>query len=207
MQNMKPIIFSTAMVQAILAGDKTQTRRVIKPQPCAEATAFHKFIHSEDCGWEARFSNSHSNAVCDRKVRIDNGDILYVRETWAHSKEPSENDTGQDHEGYLYKATDTTNGKYSTVKWKPSIHMPKAAARLFLRVTNVRVEQLQDISINDCCREGYDTKFYSKFDGARDWFFHLWNSINAERGYPWSSNPWVWVYEFERITETEAGLC
>jgi hypothetical protein len=93
-------------------------------------------------------------------------------------------------------------GDILPIRWRPSIHMPREAARLFLRVTDVRVERLQNISAEDCEAEGY-------FETApveprpRSWFSEVWNARNAKRGYGWDSNPWVWVYTFERITKEE----
>jgi len=167
------------MVQAILDGRKTQMRRVIKPQPCIEATAFHRFIHTEDCGWEARFSNDNSNAVCDRKLRIDKGDILYVRETWVGKCDGGRcpvNPQGDEYypcafehcpcpfdtHKYLYRADQDKIGEvngFDIARWKPSIYMPKAAARIFLRVIGVRVEQLQDIKEADAIAEGVVRQF------------------------------------------------
>ncbi len=113
------------------------------------------------------------------------GDILYVRETWAEGVE-----------GYEYKADHTFSDGWG---WRPSIHMPREAARIFLRVTDVKVERLQDMQPYDIAFEG--------FRRERD-FKMLWNSTikPADRAlYGWDANPWVWVIEFERITKEEAG--
>lgn len=226
---MKPILFSTPMVQAILAGRKTQTRRMIKPQPCREATEFNKFIYSGDTGWEARFSNDGSGAVCDRKLRIDIGDILWVRETWCHLYDLDDDDgcilgTGK----YYYLADNPVKFPYNRFlrddgtyrdypAWKPSIHMPREAARLFLRVTNVRVERLNDISEEDARAEGCaDANGYPICPGnkgatrpltAKQAYMWLWNDLNSKRGTIWANNPWVWAYEFERELEGGAEEC
>ena len=121
------------------------------------------------------------------------GDILYVRETFFR-------DVGR----YLYKAnySDTEkfyrDGKEVAIKWRPSIHMPREAARIFLRVTDVRVERLQDIDDDGVAAEGFEI-------GAP--FDELWDSTikKADHAlYGWEANPWVWVIEFERISREEA---
>jgi hypothetical protein len=198
---MKPIIFSTPMVQAILEGRKTMTRRVITPQPCKEVKRFERFIETVDCGFEARFGNDTSVAVCDRKPKYKPGDILWVRETWAQTWTPDSDDLG-----FVYKADGKPEwfpywGNANQCKdevWIPSIFMPRKAARIFLRVTNIRVERLQDITAHDAIREGMESEipFYTV-----DEFKELWNNLNAKRGYSWESNPWVWVIEFERINK------
>jgi len=163
----KPILFSTEMVRAILEGRKTQTRRVVKPQPVIEDG------HGREikCPWQP-------------------GDILWVRETWC--KNPVS--TGYP---YCYKASEDS-WIYDNMEgmWRPSIHMPREAARIFLRVKNVRVEKLQEIMPDDVLQEGlWDVGTET---GALDSFAELWNNINAKRGYGWSVNPWIWVIEFEK---------
>ncbi len=221
LQIAKPILFNTEMVRAILDGRKTATRRVVKPQPCKESDRFVKFIHSEDFGWEARFGNNVSNAVCDRKMQLDVGDILYVRETWGCY----EKDWG-DANYFVYKADypDGAKGYWyepeqinwcDLPKWRPSIHMSKEAARMFLKVTGVRCERLQDISEAEIKAEGIDTCSHcyhfngecKDFRAARECklqsaFIKTWNSTIKKQDlakYGWEANPWVWVYEFERV--------
>lgn len=210
---MKPILFSTPMVQAILDGRKTQTRRIIKPQPAKEATQFERFIETVDCGLEARFGSKNSSAVCDRKPQYKPGDILWVRETFCEV--PYEHNHVPIKGGhitipkYAYKADSERD--YTGI-WKPSIHMPREAARIFLRVKTVRVERLQDITEEDARAEGCSTKILN--DGwknigtltARDEFITLWEHLNAKRGLGWDRNPWVWVVEFEHMSKGEALL-
>lgn len=186
----KPILFSTEMVRAILKGQKTQTRRVIKPQPPdgvgrirgpelyepAKVDRNGELVPGEpvygvydDWGeWGAKFPYGQP------------GDVLWVRETWCNAGVF----------GYVYRATDSLP---VSVKggWRPSIHMPREAARLFLLIKNVRVERLQDITEEDARAEG------AIGIEPISVFMNLWNSINGKR-YPWESNPWVWVIEFER---------
>jgi len=112
------------------------------------------------------------------------GDILWVRETWAYGQP------------YWYKATDEKNlVSNGSIKWRPSIHMPRAAARLFLRVTGVRVERLHDISDADAHAEGMDSPSYPIIQ-----FKDLWRDINDKReGCTWDGNPLAWVVGFERV--------
>ena len=130
---MKPILFNTDMVRAILEGRKTVTRRVVKFKP------------GQNPQWTGYIPDGPvlygSNNIPASKSPYHPGDILYVRETWARSMAGT----------YLYKATDTP---IILDRWRPSIHMPKEAARLFLRVTDVRVERLQDMCLIDCLKEG-----------------------------------------------------
>ena len=192
---MKPIIFSGPMVRAILEGRKTQTRRVIKPQPTGTEPIYNPSHFLPDKGWYFKGGGVS-------KPRYQPGDILWVRETWCTTME-MEPERGKVH--YHYRATPDTTVECcpeGLLKWKPSIFMPKVAARLFLKVTGVRVERLQEISVDDIEAEGA----YRVMDIQSDTddtrlnkgnFADLWDSINGKK-YPWASNPWVWVYEFER---------
>jgi len=201
---MKPIIFSTPMVQAILEGRKTQTRRVIKingypitsPEESLELTKEGLIYHSF-CSMSGYY-----------KLLCQPGDILWVRETWCTHEDMADVFENQLRPGYYYKANEIGKewvNDREIVKWRPSIFMPREAARIFLRVLNVRVERLHDITEEDAKAEGCidgKSKDVLKFDlTARDVFAKLWNSINAKRGYRWETNPWVWVIEFERINK------
>ncbi|MDR0936165.1 MAG: hypothetical protein LBM98_05720 [Oscillospiraceae bacterium] len=204
LQTAKPILFSGEMVRAILVGNKTQTRRVIKPK--YSNTVFEmrtdkygtRLIEIE----EKTPPVDNGNGTMRHKVRMaidvaqrfKRGDLLYVRETWVEAEDY-----------YFYKA-DSTQKMLEMLnedehKWRPSIHMPKQAARLFLRVTDVRVERLQDITVDDALSEGIT--FVSSPQHAVDQYVELWNNLNAKRGYSWDTNPWVWVYTFERVVSTE----
>lgn len=171
----KPILFNTEMVKAILDGRKTQTRRLCKGQG---------EFNPVQVGYHPPFKT---------------GDILWVRETWH-----------KDACRYMYRANYSNdekfyrNGQEVTLRWHPSIHMPKEAARIFLRVKDVRVERLKDIHEkyepgpgNPVIREG----FHYLCDFIATWE----NTIKpADRDdYGWKANPWVWVIEFERCEKPE----
>lgn len=187
----KPILFNTEMVQAILAGRKTQTRRILKVKGCREFVPETHWTLEECKRWNA-------------KPKYEIGDILWVRET-SHLH--------QLWNKFIYKADNDSKFKLF-VGWKPSLFMPKEAARVFLKVTNVRCERLNDISERDAVAEGIkqtwisdspeENRYKNYFNDGHGSFLpersfqSLWDSINAKK-YPWVSNPWVWVYEFERI--------
>jgi len=202
---MKGIIFSASMVQAILDGRKSMTRRVIKGIFPEEKHDLDYPPHKHDEGdFAYHFQTDADDYVEHRlKPRYQTGDILWVRETWA------------DESGYfLYRADDTSEviTDYNAIKWRPSIFMPREAARIFLKVTEVRVERVQDITNDDAREEGALTTglvntIIRNTDGGipRTQFHILWDSINAKRGYGWDTNPWVWVYSFDRIDKESEG--
>lgn len=191
----KPILFSTPMVQAILAGRKIMTRRVMKPQPVLDDNGMWCW---KDCQWMDGGLGFPDSGIDDH-APYQRGQVMWVRETWC----PCATINGwlDDVSLYGYKAD------YDRVvpwKWKPSIHMPRAAARIFLRVTDVRAERVQDITHAGVLAEGVPQcpgwKFeISECDCTTVTFINLWNSLNAKRGFDWYSNPWVWVYSFERV--------
>lgn len=180
----RPILFSGPMVLSILEGRKTQTRRVVTPQPLADE-AMHKSGHGrDDLYWVGRLRDSENAWRIVRCPYGVPGDRLWVRETF--------HDAG----GYpIYRADEP--GPDLEIRWSPAIHMPRWACRLVLEVTAVRVERLQQIGDLDAMREGCEQ--WADTDGAfRASFCHLWDSINAKRA-PWASNPWVWVVSFDRV--------
>ncbi|MEC5157081.1 hypothetical protein [Chryseobacterium sp. MP_3.2] len=207
----KPILFSTEMVQAILAGRKTQTRRIHGLQIINK--------NPDIFGLGDVVLNNHYNfykLATEKGMMIPmkyiEGDILWVRETFHDCSFYNE-------KSYLYKA-EFTKDERSLVIWKPSIFMPKEACRIFLKVTNVRCERLNDISEHDAIAEGIKLLFnqdhgknlpvYQDYRFSEEIgtitptisFCSLWNSINAKK-HPWKSNPWVWVYDFKRIEKPE----
>lgn len=208
-----PILFSTAMVQAILEGRKTQTRRIIKGNP--------KEIKEELV--IATLSHQYYADGKEIEPPYKPGNILWVRETWAAA-----NDIHGEFHHYNYNADN--DPFHVSVKWKPSIHMPKEACRLFLKVISVRVQYLQSITEADAIAEGIEDIYdkidvmetcYRNYMHGKDevtgknlpkekvsgWdviaddaihsFKTLWQSVyGLER---WDANPFVWVVEFERI--------
>ena len=202
---MKPILFNTGMVRAILDSHKTVTRRVVKPQPEGARSIL-------DCDEEKRTFDLLCGNGGVGGVFVDWAetvkapfwphDILYVRETWTVWNGNYEYKADVD-DGYGPFCSNCTldicaGGCNSILKWHPSIHMPREAARIFLRVTDVRVERVQDIDDDGVVAEGLN---------IGDPFDELWDSTikPADRAlYGWDANPWVWVIEFERITREEA---
>lgn len=201
----KPILFNTEMVKAILKGRKTVTRRVLKTNkyiPEDSEFGYTAFTPKGHIAAREHFENGKYGEIFIKRP-FSRGDILYVRETWA-----------KDTYRYFYKANYADNEKFYQdgteiqMKWKPSIHMPKAAARIFLRVKDVRVEQLQNIDGHGILAEGVDNGSSNPTMGER-WenmqqiaFQELWDSTIKPKGrdrYGWNANPWVWVIEFERI--------
>lgn len=221
--NFKPILFSTEMVQAILAGRKMQTRRVVNPQPIKFRTEFpipvsdaikdNKALIKK--GYALLGTSGPLSGYTYGKSKYQPGDILWVRETYIDVGEKADQYFGGVR--FHYKANQNFVGCWP---WKPSIFMPKEAARIFLKITNVRVERLQDISEEDAIAEGVKKgifrngpntikeEFQLEFNvhgHHKDGFKFIWQSINAKK-HPWESNPWVWVYEFERIEKPENFL-
>ena len=194
--SMKPILFNTEMVRAILDGRKSCTRRVIKfpvnrytnNVPLADKVVVQELRCDKVNFLEEPFFSYGMN------LPYQPGDILYVRETFIQAAAHT----------FWYKA-DGKSWMSKDLLWKPSIHMPKEAARIFLRVTNVRVERLQDITVEDALAEGMDK--YIRLNGELDEnsiitsFIGIWNSTIKKSDldrYGWNANPWVWVIEFER---------
>lgn len=205
----RPILFSTPMVQAILQGKKTQTRRIVKSRH--ESGLFQvsrritdgQIVSIQSLDWDER--NCEKDIVCPYGQV---GDILWCRETWCEYND-----------GYAYKATTSgalyePNGYAYMPKWKPSIHMPRAACRLRLQITDVRVERLQDISERDAKAEGVEYKMFEgsglgyKIYGSDTYdqmtqlprvsFASLWQSINGSDS--WEKNEFVWCLTFQPIT-------
>lgn len=207
----KPILFNTEMVRAILDGRKSCTRRICKDAneytvPDMEfynadrrTYAVHNFVDKE---------HMEQLSTAERTCPICTGDILYVRETWKEAPK-----------GYYYYEDWQRNDIADITKWKPSIHMPKEAARIWLKVTNVRVERLQEITDEQAKREGiqYDecptgftwkqeTDMHNCYTTPIGAMQALWNSTIKKSDidrYGWDANPWVWVIEFERCEKQE----
>lgn len=204
----RPILFSGPMVQAILDGKKTQTRRPLRPQPTK--TDFSPLSHFDGTvgamfgDGEVQGGRQVEQYYCPFGKR---GDRLWVRETWAPCStfDPSE-DTGA-----IHRAGPWRNGvEPSDVKWRPSIHMPRWASRITLEITNIRIERLHEITMEDVLAEGFSPEQLEVLMPDRTWqkcqtYLHpldvmrdLWDTLNAKRGYGWRTNPWVWVVEFQK---------
>lgn len=210
-----PVLFSTPMVQAILEGRKSQTRRLVKDKHVLYSLDVNKVIpeyfKGGDGGW------------CPYGQL---GDILWVRETWGVGCRPDPFQGSVD--GIEFKADsqfiddveslplhqyeDFDYGNYDKSGWRPSIHMPKSIARIWLQVTDIRVERLQDISEDDAKAEGVekinDSIFcwrhyagqYAGCSDARTSFRSLWQGINGDES--WNANPWVWVISYKVLSTT-----
>ena len=223
----KPILFNTQMVQAIMDGCKTMTRRVIKyvpkcykgiySKPCDGGVALNtaaNCLYCTECGNIIEYSPEGKDYVRTVEAPFRNGDVLWVRETWQLAYDLDGNDQIIEDTGrYCFAASPETHPNITDwvrddgthidhMLWRPSIHMPKEAARIFLCVKSVQAERLQDITDEQArnegvqrCKEPRDT-----FSGAieKQRFQDLWDSLNAKRDCGWDANPWVWVIEFER---------
>lgn len=228
----KPILFNTEMVQAILDGRKTCTRRVIKPQPDEKHTYPLGFVtdstEKKEVGCFGFAANEYGGSIQYVKppYRYAPGDILYVRETWC-ALPVNEAGHMRGHCVYYYRADGELRPEGWRGKWHPSIHMPKEAARIWLKVTNVRVERLQEMKPVDVIKEGaypdcwdclntygesgsqccYGTEEEcSQCDEVMMEWEKLWNSTIKKSDldrYGWNANPYVWVIEFERCEGPE----
>ena len=199
----KPILFNAEMVRAILDGRKSCTRRAIKPQPDEKHTYPLGFItdstEKKEVGCFGFAVNEYGGSIQYVKppYRYAPGDILYVRETWK--KAPN---------GYFYYEDWLRNDIADVTKWKPSIHMPKETARIWLKVTDVRVERLQEITSEQISREGVEVEYPHVLNGEekRYAFSTLRNSTIKKSDidrYGWDANPYVWVISFERCEKSE----
>jgi len=189
-----PILFSGPMVRAILAGNKTQTRRVVKPQPPIQC----KFpqIKNDIVTWSV---DSPGNfPMWDKHSKCpygQPGDRLWVRESFYTDSDKSH--------VLSYSAGYDIQRRNQAYILKPSIHMPRRASRITLEITDILVERVQDIPAMDCIAEGIERSAIKDIHDAAQFeigeYHKLWDSINAKRGYGWDVNPWVWVVEFKRV--------
>ncbi|WP_454724235.1 hypothetical protein [Delftia acidovorans] len=206
----RPILFSGPMVRALLAGTKTQTRRVVKPQPNSTHSGFPYWNVG---GYRASWCRSAADGgplepanplLCRYGQR---GDRLWVRETFGHFERNENFKLGCE---VFYRA----DGNCLELEpWRPSIHMPRWASRITLDINALRIERLHDISEADAAAEGvfYSTDHMGHWSGtgdrwwttAREAFRDLWISINGQPS--WDANPWVWALKFDRIQATEKG--
>ena len=217
--SIKPVLFNAEMVRAILEGRKSCTRRIVKPQQLigmlpdkCKNGAPEEFLKEKKLMFKPYCDMTDIELINTAyKAPYQTGDILYVRETFGY---PISLNSGRQ---YVYRADEVAeNGfKNDSHIWHPSIHMPKEAARIWLKVTDVRVERLQEMTLKDFKAEGIydDYKTYSETytDHLRQMaypkvFSRLWNStikkIDLDR-YGWDANPWVWIIEFEQCEKPE----
>lgn len=226
-----PILFSGPMVRAILDGRKTQTRRVIKDV----SADCELFINAGDGFWQQCYRDDsgaiHSKSWLTKFPYGAPGDRLWVKETWQYF------DWTEDGEPFIRYAADNhctlkhvnsdewgekiwdifcdlskpenfnIDRRASDRRWRPSIHMPRWASRITMRITDIRVERLQKIDGTGAMAEGCPDKYVDGAESASvdalstEWFADLWQSINGNRpGCSWDDNPWVWVICFERVT-------
>ena len=193
----KPILFNTEKVRAILDGRKSCTRRLVK------------FLSGENPRWTGYIKDglmlyNGKNEPCIRKAPYQSGDILYVRETWGYPIALNSD------KQYVFRADEVAESGFKNDShiWHPSIRMPKGAARIWLRVTDVRVERLQDIDGKGCVKEGIEEEplKYVGDEFVKGMFHDLWDSTIKKSDldrYSWDANPWVWVIEFERCEKPE----
>lgn len=202
MNRVLPILFNTEMVRAILDGRKSCMRRICKDGN--EYTVPDMNFYNADRRTYAVHNyadKEHTDklSTAERTCPICPGDILYIRETWSPVFIRPRR--------YLYKV-ECKDVENLPIKWHPSIHMPKEAARIWLKVTDVRVERLQDITSEQISREGVEVEYPHVLNGEekRYAFSTLWNSTIKKSDidrYGWDASPWVWVIEFERCEKPE----
>ncbi len=238
--NIKPILFNTEMVRAILDGRKSCTRRINKDANDYVVPDMDFYDSDKRTYAVHNYSDKEHKdklSIAERTCPICPGDILYVRETFAWcpcwdcgmDTEPGActdhiyHREKKEYGCYMYRASCEDNEYPSADTWHPSIHMPKEAARIWLKITDVRVERLQDITEEQACMEGTDPwdeacyenngwhPTFSDPDSGGDpnmidGFHKLWNSTIKKTDLDrngWNANPWVWVIEFERCEEPE----
>ena len=206
----RPILFSAPMVNATLEGRKTQTRRVIKPQPeeIIVGDMLQPGIYYRDADPDQQIHCPYGQP----------GDRLWVRETWAPFGDyvlfradgeeylsPCETPGGGYPENCRHHpGCEACTAEGTLIKWRPSIHMPRWASRITLKIKSIRVERVHDITDEDAIKEGVTVIGRPELNElSRGKFIHgfqcLWDSINSKRGYGWDVNPGVWVIEYERI--------
>mgnify|MGYP000774678644 CR=1 FL=1 len=227
---MKPILFNTAMVNAILDGRKTTTRRIIKRTPSNDTPSGYGFWKEFNEDDNELYIKDYTHSCCwwtekeyiNRFSKFHIGDILYIRETWFEGDILDSNGDIVKRNIVLYRTDDLSEHDIEEIKWKPSIHMPKRLARIFLKVTGVRVERLHDITVKGIDKEGTITtdkfleieekmnEYYIRIAQNQDIkrpnyyydeFKKLWDSTVNKKDmdkYSWNANPYVWAIEFER---------
>lgn len=223
----KPILFNTEMVRAILDGRKSCTRRLVKPQPDEKHTYPLGFVtdstEKKEVGCFGFGIGEYGGSIQYAKPQYHTDDVLYIRETWT--EECGKYYYRADYDSDYLDSCETLSGGYpascrnhpgcdgcmatsTRIHWHPSIHMPKEAARIWLRVTDVRVERLQEITAESALTEGADKYIHANGTLNEDQtitsFIGIWNSTIKESDldrYGWDANPYVWVISFERCAK------
>lgn len=236
MNRVRPILFNTDMVRAILDGRKTVTRRIAKKIPVEthRVEPIQSFSNGKmefECHWGGFQPDTGAfvDGACIVVPPYQPGDFLYVRETWT--QECGRYYYRADYDSDYLEPCETLSGGYPSecrhypgcegcmrtgryIRWRPSIHMPKEAARIWLKVTDVRVERLQDMKLDDFLPEGLTVRPEAFNDPenvylqCRREFITIWNSTIKKSDldrYGWEANPWVWVIEFERCEKPDGG--
>ena len=208
----RPILFSAPMVRAILAGKKTQTRRIVKPQPEWTKGAWYWRHPRYNNGLGIHYFHTDAESAAEKMASVCPygipGDRLWVRETWFDNMASDDGDTEKTPARCVYRSDgefiEQFPEDYMEGKWTPSIHMPRWASRITLEVVSVRVERLQDITNMDALSEGCDGERWLDADGSEgrgvepwEQFRELWRNINGPDS--WDANPWVWVVEFRKL--------
>ncbi|CBL14249.1 hypothetical protein RO1_40540 [Roseburia intestinalis XB6B4] len=223
----KPILFNAEMVRAILDGRKSCTRRLVKPQPDEKHTYQLGFVtdstEKKEVGCFGFGIGEYGGSIQYAKPQYHTDDVLYIRETWT--EECGKYYYRADYDSDYLDPCETLSGGYpascrnhpgcdgcmatsTRIHWHPSIHMPKEAARIWLRVTDVRVERLQEITAESALTEGADKYIHANGTLNEDQtitsFIGIWNSTIKESDldrYGWDANPYVWVISFERCAK------
>lgn len=211
----KPILFNTDMVQAILDNIKGCTRRNIKGYIPSDARwGYTMFTPKGYISCRGMYEDNPVEKFF--KLPCEKGDILYVRETWNFvscenciQKEMCFPKLGMSG-CYIYRTDYNDAKRAEMLKWRPSIHMPRDAARIFLKVTDIRVERLQDIDDKGAYEEGAGEKDVIYQTGGRVCeFVKIWQSTVDKKQldqYGWNANPWVWVIKFERCEKPQGYM-
>ena len=184
----RAILFAREMVLALRAGTKTQTRRLVTPQP-------DRWTHNDGQGLRLTMGK--------RELKFPFGvvgDRLWVREKWGYQRQFLER--GAPAGGEFVYATEGSPAGATVAAWKPSLYMPRCACRMLLEVTSARAERLKQISADDARAEGCPPMLW---EGPVAWFAEYWTHFNAARGMGWQANPWVWVVNFKVLDAAEAN--
>jgi hypothetical protein len=214
---MRPLIFGKNDIQAILAGQETQTRRVIEPQPPAQFYGSMQGVFFRDC-YELIVDMGEGLAAASKTLTVKQhfmcpygkpGDLLWIREGWRTEELANGLDGIRYQADEQFRPIENTfetanawceahqNGKHGD-KWRSPLHMPRWASRIALGLINIRAERLQELTDADALAEGVRLHGSTRYAGeAVDGFAKRWDDSNGER-HPWESNPWVWKIEFVR---------